>query len=110
MQLNNLFQTTPSEVPVSVTSDKWKKGKTYVKDLLKLTGWNPDLSRLSNQAIPETDLDFKRLERVQGYMCHLAMTFPVLFLYLKGFHLTLCSHFLGRDKEGQKRNDLEEIG
>ena len=38
------------------------------------------------------------------------MTYPTLFPYLKGFHLTLCAHLPGRDKEGWKRMDLEQIG
>ena len=37
------------------------------------------------------------------------MTYPILLPYLKGFHLTLCSHLSGRDKEGWKRRDAEQL-
>ena len=47
---------------------------------------------------------------MRGYFCHLAMTFPILFPYLKGFHLTLSSHLSNRDEEGWKIKDLEAIG
>ena len=45
-------------------------------------------------------LSYKRLERVRGFMCHMATVYDSIFPYLKGFHLTLASHLLYRDEEG----------
>ena len=104
-----VYGTTVDEVTVSVTIDKWNKGKAYIQELIDFTGWDPDMTKLNDISIPDVELNFKHLERVRGYLCHLAMTFPILFPYLKGFHLTLCSHLPGRDKEGWKRQDLEKI-
>jgi len=38
------------------------------------------------------------------------MTYNIIFPYLKGFHLTLCSHLPNRDEEGWKVKELEWIG
>ena len=38
------------------------------------------------------------------------MTYPIIFPYLKGFHLTMASHMPGRDNQGWKVADLEAIG
>ena len=44
----------------------------------------------------------KNLERDRGFLIHLAMIFPDLTPYLKGFHLTLDSWRDGRNLEGWK--------
>ena len=46
---------------------------------------------------------------MRDYFCHLAMMYPIVFPYLKGFHLTLANHLPGRDNEGRKRKELEYI-
>ena len=85
-----------------VTQEKWDKGKGYLEKQT-LTGW---ITRI--QDIQETTaflqglIDYKFLEKIRFFFCHLAMTYPILFPYLKGFHLTLCTHLSGRDKEGWK--------
>lgn len=40
-------------------------------------------------------------------MCHLAMTYDIIFPFLIGFHLTLCSHLPQRNEEGWKIKELE---
>ena len=50
------------------------------------------------------------LEQMRGFFCHLGMTFPIIFPYLKGFHLTLCEHMHKRDEEGWKLSEMESIG
>ena len=82
-----------------MTRLKWKKGKEYIKKL------GDDL-----RANPETKLEYKRLERIRGFLCHLAMVYDILFPYLKGFHLTLSQHLPRRDDAGWKMNDLQWIG
>ena len=59
---------------------------------------------------PNAKLNYKLLEQVRGYLCHLAMTYEILFPYLKGFHLTLCSHLPLRNEEGWKMQELEWLG
>ena len=59
---------------------------------------------------PYGKLSYKLLESMRGYFCHLAMTFPILFPYLKGFHLTLSRHLPNRNDDGWKISELEYIG
>ena len=68
-----------------------------------------DLFRDIN-ASSEVLLEYKRLEKVRGFLCHLAMTYEVFFPYLKGFHLTLSRHLSKRDDDGWKLNNLSWIG
>ena len=106
-----VFTATEEEVSTTVTSVKWLKGRSYVLDLIKLIGKDPkDYNYSLDQKFPTVWADYKTLERMRGYFCHLAMTFPILFPYLKGFHLTLSSHLRNRDEEGWKISDLEMIG
>ena len=49
---------------------------------------------------PQGQLSYKRLERVRGFLCHMAMVYDSIFPYLKGFHLTLANHLPQRDDEG----------
>ena len=78
---------------------KWMKGKNYLLDLKE---------KLNDSS--DNFLSYKYLESIRGFFYHLAITFGILFLYLKGFHRTLCSHLPKRDEEGYKRKDLEWIG
>ena len=94
-----VFNTENGEISKTVTQTKWEKGKALVQELLDEITANPD-----------TDFEFKRLERVRGFLCHLAMTFDLLFAYLKGFNLPLCKHFNKRDEDGWKLTELEWIG
>ena len=96
-----VYDTSKTEVSVTVTDNKWNKGKDYLKSLIKLTRWDQTITSSDFEAtIPEVSLDYKLLEIIRGYLCHLVMTYPILFPYLKGFHLTLCAHLPGRDNEG----------
>ena len=54
--------------------------------------------------------DFKYLGNNRGFLCHLAMAYDLLFSFLKGFHLTLCSFLPKRNEQGWKMKDLEWIG
>ena len=81
---------TRDEIIKSVELKKWDKAKAYLNEL--------DRGLKENQGI----YNFKRLESMRGFFCHLAMTYELIFLFLKGFHLSLSAHFPGRDKEGWK--------
>jgi len=94
-----VYISSSTQVQRTVTSEKWSKGKAYINDL-------KDLVYVKKQ----TKLNFKMLEKIRGYLCHLAMTFDIIFPYLKGFHQTLCSYLPKRNDEGRKIRDLEWLG
>ena len=94
-----IYISTDTKVQRTVTVDKWTKGKGYIEDL-------NDLIYVKGL----TKLNFKYLEKIRGYLCHLAMTFNILFPYLKGFHQTLCSYLPKRNEDGWKIRDLEWLG
>jgi len=95
----SIFISEEDKVQRTVSKEKWEKGRRYISEISGI---------LKNDTSAE--LDFKFLERVRGYLCHLAMTYNIIFPYLKGFHLTLCSHLPNRDEEGWKVKELEWIG
>jgi hypothetical protein len=85
-----LFSTVDGKISQSVTVAKWEKGQKSVKSLI--------------DAIKSEDeiVDYKTLERVRGFLCHLSMTFEVITPFLKGFHLILAKHLPRRDDDGWK--------
>ena len=52
---------------VSVSDEKWARGKAIVNDLL-----SPFYERVSNEPV---FFDFKEMERGRGFLVHLSMTF-----------------------------------
>jgi len=94
-----IYLSSESKIQKTVTKEKWTKGKEYIDDLNNLI----HVKKLST-------LNFKYLEKIRGYLCHLAMTFDLLFPYLKGFHQTLCSYLPKRNEDGWKIHDLEWLG
>ena len=94
-----IFSTSDEKITKSVTESKWTKGRDIVWALVVELKENPNKL-----------LEFKRLERDRGFLCHMAITFDQIFPYLKGFHLSLCSHLRRRNKEGWKTQELEWIG
>jgi len=94
-----IFETSEDKVQTTVSNSKWVKGREYIKFLESEIKDNPSCL-----------FQFKLLEKIRGYLCHLAMTYNILFPYLKGFHLTLCTHLPKRDEEGWKLTDLQWIG
>jgi hypothetical protein len=86
----SLFSTTNGKISQSVTPEKWEKGQSSVKSLLDAIDKNEGI------------VNYKSLERVRGFLCHLSMTFEVITLFLKGFHLILAKHLPRRDEDGWK--------
>jgi len=95
----SVFISSVDKVQRTVSQSKWDKGRDYILNLVEIL--DKDKNRM---------LEYKHLERVRGFLCHLAMTYEILFPFLKGFHLALCSHLPNRDEEGWKVKDLEWIG
>ena len=61
------------------------------------------LKELKDQVPEEGDLkplNFKRLEQIRGFLCHMSMTYENIAPFLKGFHLTLCGHLSSRNQDG----------
>ena len=95
----SIFLSSPNKIQKTVTSEKWMKAKGFIDDLVEKTNQNENYN-----------FDFKYLEKIRGFLCHLAMTYDLLFPFLKGFHLTLCSFLPKRNEQGWKMKDLEWIG
>lgn len=93
-----IFDTRNGEISKTVAEKKWNKAKGYITTLQEI------LDKDAN-----ADLDYKLLEKIRGFMCHLGMTFPIIFPFLKGFHLVLSSHQRHRDEEGWMVTELEWI-
>jgi hypothetical protein len=95
----SIFISSIDKVQRTVSQSKWDKGRDYILNLANLLDNNKNAM-----------LEYKHLERVRGFLCHLVMTYDILFPFLKGFHLALCAHLPNRDEEGWKVKDLEWIG
>ena len=95
----SVFLSSSDKIQKTVTLEKWMKAKTFIDDLVEKTNKDPDY-----------EFNFKYLEKIRGFLCHLAMTYDLLFPFLKGFHLTLCSFLPKRNEHGWKIKDLEWIG
>ena len=94
-----IYLTNKDSIKKTVTQEKWDKAKNYISDIQNCLKQNSNYS-----------FNFKYLEQVRGFLCHLALTFEIIFPFLKGFHLTLCSHLPRRNEEGWKINELEWLG
>ena len=92
--VGTIYHTSSEKLQKSVTQKKWDKACKYIEELQTSLSQNVD-----------TMLDYKWLEQIRGFFCHLAMTYEILFPFLKGFHLTLASFLPKRDKEGWKMQD-----
>ena len=88
-----VYSTSDGTIQKTVTAKKWFKGKNYIDELY---------SETQQVGADKIQFDYKRLESIRGFLCHLAMTYELLFPFLKGFHLTLAQHLPCRDQEGWK--------
>jgi hypothetical protein len=89
-----IFSTENGLITQTVSQEKWDKGKDQIKELTD-----------AFEDCPDAEFDYKRLEQIRGFLCHLSMTFEVITPFLKGFHLSLCSHLSSRDDDGWKLPD-----
>lgn len=77
----SVVNTKNTSVSRTVEQKKWEKAQGYINELVNQTNEGAN-----------NKLNYKRLEQIRGFMCHLAMMYELLNPYLKGFHLTLASH------------------
>jgi hypothetical protein len=90
----SVFSTKDSKVTKSATKEKWNKAKGLVRELIELAGHDEGHT-----------FNYKQLEQIRGFLCHMAMTYETITPFLKGLHLMLASYLLHRDEEGWKLSD-----
>ena len=91
----SIFSTSGGKITQTVSQEKWEKAKGYLEEISAVMECN------------SSDLSYKYLEQVRGFLVHLSMTFENVKPYLKGLHLTLSSHLPQRDLRGWKRGDKD---
>jgi hypothetical protein len=89
-----IFSTKKGMITQTVSQEKWNKGKGQIRELTDLL-----------ESCPDAEFGFKWLEQIRGFLCHLNMTFEVVTPFLKGFHLSICSHLSSRNDYGWKLPD-----
>ena len=77
---------------VTVSQVKWEKVKGILQSVAD--------SFTDPKILPQMEL--KDLEKKVGFLVHLAMTYPLMFPFLKGFYLTMNSWRNQRDQSGWK--------
>jgi hypothetical protein len=87
-----------TKVLQSISQDKWCKCQSQISEVTE--GFKEILNK-------KIDFDYKRLEQIRGFLCHVSMTYPVVMPYLKVLHLTLASHHPGRNTAGWKMTSQE---
>jgi len=87
----------PAGVGVTCLPDRWAKVKAIIQDTLQ---------EVQSGAL----LNHKILEQRRGFLNHIQRGFPVMTLFLKGFHLTLDGWRPGRDEDKWKiKNPLDDL-
>jgi hypothetical protein len=80
----------------SFTVEKWKRGQTMIR-------WLQD--EVNDCPNKRPWLNFKQLESIAGFLCHLSMTHEGFRPFLKEIYLTLNSWRSQRDEDGWKMPD-----
>jgi hypothetical protein len=85
-----IVSTDEAGVFVTISQEKWEKAQgmiaATVAEVEECNGW----------------MDKKTLECHRGFLLYVTRTFPVMVLYLKGFHLTMDGWRKNRDSDGWK--------
>ena len=92
-----IFKITPTSISKTVSSEKWIKGRGLIQKLRDSTPLR--------DSHDERTVNRKELERITGFLNHLAMTFEDITPFLKGFYLTLNSWREKRSDDGWKVSD-----
>mmetsp|Transcript_1680 Transcript_1680/g.2403 ORF Transcript_1680/g.2403 Transcript_1680/m.2403 type:complete len:297 (-) Transcript_1680:2566-3456(-) len=98
----SVYLATKDLVGLTVMQEKWDKARSYINQISSLV----DSKSLDKNQKP----DYKLLESIYGFLCHLGMTYSIIFPYLKGFHLVLSQHLPKQTDEGWKLSDHKWIG
>jgi hypothetical protein len=73
-----IFSTSTGRITQTVLQEKWEKERAQIQELSEQLKTDPDLT-----------FDYKRLEQICGFLCHLSMTFKVITRF-KGEHNARC--------------------
>jgi hypothetical protein len=84
----SIVESTDKGVFVTVSQEKWEKLRRYIGEIIE------ELVSL------EGTLDFKNLEKKQGFLIYITQTYPLMVPYLKGIHQTLDGWRPNRDTDG----------
>ena len=87
--------TTKGIVEKTITQLKWLKCKDYLNQLRRSIGSHNYPGPLSH----------KLLERVRGYLNHIALTYEIVTPFLRSFHNTIDSWRENRTVDGWKEDD-----
>ena len=68
-----IYNTTTLNITKTMTQSNWQKGSDYIIAI------NNELSK-----DPDIFFNYKRLERVRGFMSNLNMVYTIFFPFLKG--------------------------
>ena len=90
-----VFGSGEEGVSMSVTQEKWDKGKAHLEKL--------------QSGVANGLFNFKELESIRGFFIHLCRTYDTLTPFVKGMHLTLDSWRPGRNAEGWKVKSVDEV-
>jgi hypothetical protein len=98
-------QNVRNKSVVTVTKDKWDKGKKLIESL-----WEQIVSAgvdIEGANLSMLMLYYKQLEITWGFLVHLSMIFDLLVHHLKGFHLALASYLPKRNDDRWKLSDAD---
>lgn len=92
----------PTSISKTVTQEKWDKARRIVQERAK------ELSIILQDLRQHLPLIvIKQLEKDTGFLVHLAITFPSIMPFLKGFYLTMNSWRSDRKSDGWKMGPIE---
>ena len=103
VQKANRKSTTPSKSLGEWTGtpvDSSNRNTTVLESYKKWKRGHGIISRIQKEQKENGDLDYKSLERDQGFLIYLSHTYYMMSPYLKSIHQTLNSWRKGRDKDG----------
>ena len=92
--------TVPDRVFISVSLEKWQKGKSEIQRLR-------DAFSLASAPEGKGLIKHKLLEEVAGFLNHLARAFPSIHVFLNGIYATMNMWQPDRDEEGWKMGDVK---
>ena len=92
----SIVETTEEGVFVTVSQEKWDKCRRYIGEIVRELVSSGD-----------NTLEFKALERKQGFLIYVTRTYPAMVPYLKGMHQTLDSWRENRREDGWKMTAKE---
>ena len=58
-----VYQASSTDVSLTITKEKWNKGKSYISEIIKMLDWDPSKKAYTDSLLlPKRKLNFKFLE------------------------------------------------